>query len=95
MKVSLKTTNQPAYTCQLLLCFQFSGVNAARDAGLTFMVGGPENCFKSAEKFLSIMGKNVVHCGPVGTGQVVYQCENGNTCLLVLYLCVHQHVHIK
>jgi 3-hydroxyisobutyrate dehydrogenase len=56
----------------IFLCFQFSGVNAARDAGLTFMVGGSENCFKSAEKFLSIMGKNVVHCGPVGTGQVVY-----------------------
>ena len=52
------------------------GVNAARDAGLTFMVGGPENCFKSAEKFLSIMGKNVVHCGPVGTGQAAKICNN-------------------
>lgn len=34
------------------------------------MVGGPESKFEEAKKLLSLMGKNVVHCGPVGTGQV-------------------------
>ena len=36
------------------------------------MVGGEENSFKAANEYLSFMGKNVVHCGPVGTGQVWY-----------------------
>ena len=47
-----------------------AGVNAARDAILTFMVGGPEAAFPKAEAILANMGKNVVHCGAVGTGQV-------------------------
>ena len=45
-------------------------MNAARDALLTFMVGGPEEAYKKANEYLSVMGKNVVHCGAVGTGQV-------------------------
>lgn len=47
-----------------------AGVVAARDALLTFMVGGPESKFEEAKGILSKMGKNVVHCGGVGTGQV-------------------------
>ena len=43
---------------------------AARDALLTFMVGGPEANFEQAKTILSKMGKNVVHCGAGGTGQV-------------------------
>ena len=46
------------------------GVIAARDATLTFMVGGQEESFAVAEKILQNIGKNVVHCGGVGTGQV-------------------------
>lgn len=46
------------------------GVNAARDGILTFMVGGPEASFAQAKALLDNMGKNVVYCGPVGTGQV-------------------------
>ncbi|OWF43071.1 3-hydroxyisobutyrate dehydrogenase, mitochondrial [Mizuhopecten yessoensis] len=46
------------------------GVNAARDAILTFMVGSPEESFDSVKVLLDCMGKNVVHCGAVGTGQV-------------------------
>lgn len=52
------------------------GVVAARDALLTFMVGGPEKYFEQAKALLSNMGKNVVHCGPVGTGQVCYNNSN-------------------
>ena len=43
---------------------------AARDALLTFMVGGKEDKFPEAKELLDNMGKNVVHCGKVGTGQV-------------------------
>ena len=48
------------------------GVNAARDGILTFMVGGPADSFTEAKKLLDLMGKNVVHCGAVGTGQLDY-----------------------
>ena len=44
------------------------GVVAAKDALLTFMVGGTK--FDEAKKVLENMGKNVIHCGPVGMGQV-------------------------
>ena len=50
------------------LCVVTVGVVAARDALLTFMVGGTK--FEEAKKVLENMGKNVIHCGPVGTGQV-------------------------
>jgi len=46
------------------------GVVAARDALLTFMVGGTK--FDEAKKVLENMGKNVIHCGPVGMGQVCF-----------------------
>lgn len=52
------------------------GVNAARDALLTFMVGGSEAAFKAANEYLACMGKNVVHCGDVGTGQAAKICNN-------------------
>ena len=35
---------------------------------LTFMVGGTN--FDEAKKVLENMGKNIIHCGPVGMGQV-------------------------
>ncbi|KAK2142595.1 hypothetical protein LSH36_935g00064 [Paralvinella palmiformis] len=52
------------------------GVVAARDALLTFMVGGSEKYFEQAKSLLLNMGKNVVHCGPVGTGQAAKVCNN-------------------
>ncbi len=52
---------------RLCLC---AGVLAARDAGLTFMVGGTDLGFAHAEPILKLMGKNVVHTGRCGTGQV-------------------------
>ncbi|KAL8572123.1 hypothetical protein ACOMHN_052920 [Nucella lapillus] len=52
------------------------GVNAARDGALTFMVGAPEQVFEQVKELLDKMGKNVVHCGPVGTGQAAKICNN-------------------
>ena len=48
----------------------FSGIIAAKDGTLTFMVGGKADEFTIAEELLNNMGKNVIHCGAVGTGQV-------------------------
>jgi len=33
-------------------------------------VGGTEDGFRRAENILRCMGKNIVHCGPAGNGQV-------------------------
>lgn len=52
------------------------GVNAARDALLTFMVGGEAKAFERAKEYLNCMGKNVVHCGPAGNGQAAKVCNN-------------------
>lgn len=58
------------YVCTVSDCLTCPGVNAARDALLTFMVGGEAKAFERAKEYLSCMGKNVVHCGPAGNGQV-------------------------
>ena len=53
------------------------GVVAARDALLTFMVGGQK--FDDAKKILDNMGKNIVNCGPVGNGQVCWLRHTSRT----------------
>jgi len=52
------------------------GVNGAEAGTLTFMVGGPDHVFTKSQDLLSHMGKNLVHCGDVGTGQVAKLCNN-------------------
>jgi hypothetical protein len=47
-----------------------TGVGGAENATLTFMVGADASYFEAAKPILSLMGKNIVHCGPNGTGQV-------------------------
>ena len=47
-----------------------TGVTAAKAGTLTFMVGGKEEAYEKAVKVLQHMGKNVIHTGPSGTGQV-------------------------
>mmetsp|Transcript_21662 Transcript_21662/g.42548 ORF Transcript_21662/g.42548 Transcript_21662/m.42548 type:complete len:308 (-) Transcript_21662:64-987(-) len=52
------------------------GVGGAEQGTLTFMVGAnPEN-FERCKPLLSLMGKNVISCGDVGTGQVAKLCNN-------------------
>lgn len=68
----------------LLIWFFFSkvdapvsgGVGGAENATLTFMVGGDQTAFDRAKPLLSLLGKNVAHCGASGTGQVVKICNN-------------------
>ena len=53
-----------------------SGVMAAKAGTLTFMVGGPEKDFANAKAILVNVGKNIVYCGPVGSGQAAKICNN-------------------
>ncbi|KAF8689121.1 3-hydroxyisobutyrate dehydrogenase, partial [Rhizoctonia solani] len=52
------------------------GVVGARAGTLSFMVGGSEKGFKRAHPFLSHMGRNIVHCGPSGSGLTAKICNN-------------------
>ena len=52
------------------------GVIGAEAASLTFMVGGPERAFNEAEPLLKLMGKNIIHAGGTGNGQVAKVCNN-------------------
>jgi 3-hydroxyisobutyrate dehydrogenase len=52
------------------------GVTGAAAGTLTFMVGGTETALERARPFLSAMGKNIVHCGDGGAGEVTKLCNN-------------------
>ncbi|WP_180180710.1 3-hydroxyisobutyrate dehydrogenase [Acinetobacter sp. YH01021] len=52
------------------------GTLGAKDGTLTFMVGADDATFEAVKPVLSCMGKNLVHCGAVGTGQVAKICNN-------------------
>ena len=54
-----------------------SGGTLGAEAGtLTFMVGGSAEDFERASPVLAAMGKNIVHCGARGNGQVAKLCNN-------------------
>lgn len=52
------------------------GVLSAREAKLTFMVGGPIETLNTVKNILLMMGKNVIHCGAVGMGETAKICNN-------------------
>ncbi|RGB33103.1 3-hydroxyisobutyrate dehydrogenase [Rhizophagus diaphanus] len=53
------------------------GVVGAEAATLTFMVGASTSeDFNKAKAYLSHMGKNIVYCGKLGTGQIAKICNN-------------------
>ncbi|WP_269085306.1 NAD(P)-dependent oxidoreductase [Peribacillus muralis] len=47
----------------------------ARDAKLTIMVGGDRDAFEANRGIFEIMGSNVVHQGPPGSGQHTKMCN--------------------
>jgi 3-hydroxyisobutyrate dehydrogenase len=51
-------------------------VGGAEAGTLTFMVGGEARDFEAVTPVLQAMGKNVVHCGGSGNGQVAKICNN-------------------
>ncbi|MDX9687062.1 3-hydroxyisobutyrate dehydrogenase [Halopseudomonas formosensis] len=52
------------------------GTGGATAGTLTFMVGGDKADFDAALPVLQAMGKNIVHCGPTGNGQVAKVANN-------------------
>lgn len=52
------------------------GTGGAVAGTLTFMVGGAQNDFEHAKPVLQAMGRNIVHCGPAGNGQVAKVANN-------------------
>jgi 3-hydroxyisobutyrate dehydrogenase len=52
------------------------GVTGADAGTLTFMCGGDKRSFEKAKPILEAMGKNIVHCGNAGLGQVTKICNN-------------------
>jgi 2-hydroxy-3-oxopropionate reductase len=51
------------------------GEKGAIDATLTIMVGGDKQVFDDFLPVFQVMGKNIVHCGKIGSGQVVKACN--------------------
>ncbi|MBN2447561.1 MAG: NAD(P)-dependent oxidoreductase [Phycisphaerae bacterium] len=47
----------------------------ARNATLTIMVGGDAAAFERVRPVLELMGRNVVHVGPSGSGQALKACN--------------------
>lgn len=52
------------------------GIGGAEAGTLTFMVGGGEAAFATAQPLFEIMGQKAVHCGPSGNGQAAKICNN-------------------
>jgi 3-hydroxyisobutyrate dehydrogenase len=52
------------------------GVTGAIAGTLTFMVGGTDKSFATAQPILAAMGKTVIHAGPAGSGQAAKICNN-------------------
>jgi 3-hydroxyisobutyrate dehydrogenase-like beta-hydroxyacid dehydrogenase len=51
------------------------GVNRAREASLTIMVGGGDESVKKGWPLLERLGTTITHVGPVGDGQVAKACN--------------------
>ncbi|QJR14941.1 3-hydroxyisobutyrate dehydrogenase [Usitatibacter palustris] len=65
-----------AKDCHMVDAPVSGGVAGAEAATLTFMVGGEAKDFETAKPILQAMGKNIVHCGGIGNGQVAKICNN-------------------
>ncbi len=57
------------------------GEVGAKGATLTIMAGGTDTAFARAQPLFELMGKNITHVGPVGTGQV---CKVANQIIVAL-----------
>jgi len=51
------------------------GEKGAREGTLTIMVGGASKDFDASLPILRALGKNILHCGGVGAGQIVKACN--------------------
>lgn len=63
------------------------GVTGAAAGSLTFMVGGSTTALAKAEPILRTMGKNIIHCGPAGSGGVAKLCNNLSLAISMIGVC--------
>lgn len=75
---TIKDVAAIAATRQIAMCdAPVSGGTIGAQAGtLTFMVGADMVTLERTKTVLVHMGKNIVHCGDVGTGQIAKICNN-------------------
>jgi 3-hydroxyisobutyrate dehydrogenase len=65
-----------------------SGGKTGAEAGtLSIMVGGRASDVDRARPVLEVLGRNIVHCGPVGTGQLTKLCNQILCGLNLLGVC--------
>jgi len=57
------------------------GEIGAIEAKLSIMMGGPKKAVEKVRPIMQVMGRTVVHCGPLGTGQI--------TKLANQIMCIH------
>ncbi|WCT74138.1 2-hydroxy-3-oxopropionate reductase [Sphingomonas naphthae] len=57
------------------------GETGAKAASLTIMVGGEAETFAEAKPLFELMGKNITHVGPAGSGQI---CKVANQIIVAL-----------
>jgi len=63
--------------CSMIDAPVSGGVGGAEQGTLTFMVGGSKSDFEKAKELvLQYMGKNIIHCGENGMGQVAKLSNN-------------------
>jgi 3-hydroxyisobutyrate dehydrogenase len=65
-----------AKNCPMIDAPVSGGVGGAEAGTLTFMVGGETQDYEALKPVLQAMGKNIVHCGGSGNGQVAKICNN-------------------
>eukprot|EP00210_Caulerpa_lentillifera_P002191 g2105.t1 len=63
------------------------GDTGAKAGTLTMMVGGSDDDLQEAKPMLSVMGTNITHCGPVGSGQAVKLCNQVLCGVHMIALC--------
>jgi 3-hydroxyisobutyrate dehydrogenase len=59
----------------------------AQQGTLTIMVGGELADFEAVQPYLNVLGKNIIHCGPVGSGQAVKLCNQVLAAVHMVGLC--------
>jgi 3-hydroxyisobutyrate dehydrogenase len=59
----------------------------AKQGTLTIMVGGSEADFAICKPYLEIVGKNITHCGAIGSGQAVKLCNQVLASIHMVALC--------
>ena len=59
------------------------GVEGAKEASLSIMVGGREEDLERAKPILSKLGKTITYCGTSGSGQIVKACNQVLVALII------------